>query len=293
MQATESRPAASKSQLKRDWISEIVKTVKGRPTAAILYGVPGIGKTSMAANIPGVVFLTDDKEDGITTLKAGGLVPGDVSQFPPISSWDHTFEALDALRSGDHGFKAIALDALGGFESLMHQHVCKRDFGDDWTDKGFMGYMRGYDVSLADWRRFLNALDALRNERNMSVFLLAHAKVAPFHNPSGPDYDRYAVDMHHKTWSVTHRWADIVLFANYEVAFAKGDDLKRKAKAKGGQSRILYTDHTAAWDAKNRHNLPSEIDMGTSGAEAWSNFVSAIKAGRADAIKSQGVTANV
>src|SRR5690606_5757537 len=53
----------------RNWLAEIRTDVKARPVAAVFYGVPGIGKTTVAANIPNVVFLTDATEDGITTLK--------------------------------------------------------------------------------------------------------------------------------------------------------------------------------------------------------------------------------
>jgi hypothetical protein len=112
----------------------------------------------------------------------------------------------------------------------------------------------------------------------MSILILGHAKIAPFKNPEGPDYDRYNVDVHHKTWSFTHKWADMVLFANYDVAF--GDQNKQKAKAKGGKLRTLHCEHSAAFDAKNRHGLPETIDMGTTGAEAWANLSAAIKAGK-------------
>lgn len=276
-QAPRQSLSGSQPKPKRNWLAEIKTTVEARPSTAVLYGVSGIGKTSMAANIPGVVFITDPQEDGITTLKAGGLVPQTVPQFPAATSWDELLDQLDWLASNDHGHKAVALDALGGLERLCHEHVCRRDFGGDWSDRGFQGYMRGYDVALADWRLFLSALDRVRSERRMSVFLLGHAKVGQFRNPEGPDYDRWSVDVHHKTWGLTHRWADLVLFANFEVHTTK-DGLKTKAK--GGQTRMLYTEHHAAYDAKNRHNLPPEIDMGNSGQEAWSNFVQALKTGK-------------
>lgn len=230
----------------------------------------------MAAHIPGVVFFTDDKEDGITTLKSSGLVPM-VPQLPPISTWPETLDALEHLATEPHEYRAIAIDALGGFERLCHEHVCERDFDGDMGERGFLGYMRGYEVSLGEWRMFLNALDRLRNERGMSIFLLGHAKVAPFRNPEGPDYDRYTVDVHHKTWSLTHKWADLVLFANFEVSFARNEENKTKGKAKGGHTRIIYTEHHAAFDAKNRHGMPPEIEMGESGADAWNNFKNALK----------------
>lgn len=269
--------SASQAWQPKNW-SELVKTkVEGRPNAMVLYGVSGIGKTSMVAHCPGVVFMPDPHEDGITTLKSSGLVP-EVPQLPAPTTWDEVLDQLNFLATGNHDFRAVALDALGGFERLCHEHVCRRDFSGDWGDRGFQGYMRGYDVSLADWRQFIAALDRVRNERRMSIILIGHAKVSPFRNPEGPDYDRWNVDVHHKTWGLTHRWADIVLFANFEV-FTNKDGLKTKAR--GGQTRMLYCEYHAAYDAKNRHGLPAEIPMGSSGLEAWDNFVQAIKNGKA------------
>ena len=246
----------------------------------ILYGVPGIGKTSLAAFIMGIVLAIAKDEDGINRLKEAGLVPEGVPVLPPVENWSDLLDMLEQLRTGEHDYKAIAIDALGSMERLCHEEVCRRDFQNDWSDKGFMGYMRGYETSLAEWRLFINALDRLRDERRMSIMLLGHAKVSPFRNPEGPDYDRYNVDVHHKTWALTHRWADMVLFANYEVVFAAGESTKTKAKAHGGQSRVIYTEHHAAYDAKNRHNLPDEVPMGSSGEDAYRNLTTAIKAGR-------------
>ena len=112
----------------------------------------------------------------------------------------------------------------------------------------------------------------------MSVVMLAHSLVKPFHNPQGEDYDRFVLDMHHKTWGVTHKWADMVLFLNYFTVVAK--EKGGKAKGKGGQSRNMHTEYQAAFEAKNRHNLPAEIDMGKSGRDAYNNLADAIKAAR-------------
>lgn len=246
----------------------------------ILYGVPGIGKTSFAAAAPGVVFMTEAAERGIGTLKEAGLVPATIPVLPPVGNWPDALGMLDSLRADEHNYKVLAIDALGGFERLCHEEVCRRDFSGDWGDRGFSSYQKGYETALADWRLFINALDALRDERKMSIILLGHAKISPFKNPSGPDFDRWNVDVHHKTWALTHKWADLVLFANYELNFSAKEQNDKKAKAKGGKARILYTEHEAAFDAKNRHSLPGEIEMGNSGSEAWANFINAMKAGQ-------------
>lgn len=214
--------------------------------------------------------MCDMQEDGISTLKQYGLAP-DVPQLPAVRNWPDALEMIDSLTTRPHSHKTLVLDALGGFERLMHEEVCRRDYKNEWGDKGFGSYQKGYDSSLADWRLIINALDRLRDERGMTVVLLSHVKIATFKNPSGADFDRYSPDVHHKTWSLTHKWAEVVLFADY-VTYVESSDLKKKGKATGGQDRVMYTEHNAAWDAKNRLGLPSEISMGTSGAEAWQAF---------------------
>lgn len=246
----------------------------------IFYGPPGIGKSSFAASIQDVVFLIEKQERGIGQLKQSGLVSLTLPILPVSEKWTDVLEMLESLRTGEHNFKALAIDAMGGFERLCHEEVCRREYNGQWGDRGFGAYKRGYETSLADWRLFLGALDKLRDERQMSIVLLGHAKVSTFKNPDGPDYDRYEVDVHELTWNLTHRWANIVLFANFDVAFSSDDQNKKKAKARGGKTRSIYTEYDAAFDAKNQHNLPPVIDMGGSGQESWGNLVTAIRDGR-------------
>lgn len=243
----------------------------------VVIGPPGVGKTSLGAAAPKPVFLIDNQEDGISTLKASKLVAADIPVLPAVGAWSDANDALGQLATGEHDFRTLVIDTLGGLERLCHEHVCREEFKGVWGEKGFSSYAKGYEVALPLWREFLNRLDRLRSDRGMLIVALAHSLVRPFKNPEGEDYDRYIADMHHKTWSVTHKWADMVLFANYHV------DVEREGgrhKGKGGQLRFMNTEHHAAYDAKNRHGLPPAISMGDSGAEAWANLVTEIKAAR-------------
>jgi hypothetical protein len=259
----------------RNWLSEVQTKSKKRPGAMVAYGPPGVGKTEFAAQIPGAIFLCDDKEDGINTLKeAVRGVNQDTPVLPPAKSWTDVIGMLDALATDKHDYKALVVDALGGIERLCHEHVCRREYAGEWGEKGFTSYQRGFDVSVSDWRQFLFSLDRLRDEKGMAILLLGHSKISPFKNPAGPDFDRYTLDIHHKTWAATHKWADVVLFMNYVVATTKEGG---KTKGRGGQQRVMHTENDAAYEAKNRFGLPSEIDMGNCGRDAWSNFTTAIK----------------
>jgi hypothetical protein len=243
----------------------------------VFYGPPGIGKTSFGASIPGAVFLIDDKEDGINTLKSSGLISSKIPVFPSASTWADVLGIVDSLVTGEHQHKCLVVDTIGGLERLCHEHVVRTEFNGEWGDRGFGSYAKGYEVALPHWREFLNGLDRLRTDKNMSVMLLGHSIVKPFKNPSGPDYDRYQPDIHPKTWAITHKWADLVLFANYYVETSKEGG---RTKGKGGQDRIMYTEYTAAFEAKNRHGIPNEINMGTSGSDAWGHLVAALKSAK-------------
>lgn len=244
----------------------------------VLFGPPGIGKTSFGAATPKPVFLMDNQEDGIGRLKTARRIPDDIPSLPPVSTWGDVQDALTQLASDPHDFRTLVIDTLGGMERLCHEFVCARDYKNVWGGgSGFTAYGRGYEVSLPDWRGFLNRLDRLRSDRGMSIIALAHSLVKPFKNPEGEDYDRYNADMHQKTWGVTHKWADLIVFANYHVEVEREG---LRAKGKGGQLRFMNTEFTAAYDAKNSCGLPPSISMGESGAEAWANLVSEIQAAR-------------
>lgn len=263
---------------KRNWLGEATKTPTERAAAIVLVGLPGVGKSSLVGNCPGALALPFTGENTWSQLKAVGSVPASLDVLPPADTWADVLEVVDALTHEKHDHKALIIDTMNCAEKLLHAHVCERDFkGNMSKDKGFLAYGAGPEAAMSDWRGFLAKLDKMRDAKNVRVLMLAHPRVKNFKNPLGADYDRYTPDVNEKTWGVTHGWADAVLFANYFVAV---DESGNRAKGKGGDTRLLHTNYSAAYDAKNRFNLPSEIEMGNSGAEGWANLVQAMKAGR-------------
>ena len=174
--------------------------------------------------------------------------------------------------------KVLVLDALGGFERLCHEHVCQTEFKGKWSDPkdGFMAWNKGYERSIGVWNQLLQQLDQLR-ESGVSVLLLSHCQVRPYHNPLGDDYDRFVSDCHPKTWGTTHRAADAVLFGTFfQVLKTDGP----RAKADGGSERVLYTEHTDTWDAKNRFGMAPSVEMPDDRTASWTTLVTAILDGK-------------
>ena len=246
------------------------------PTRMIVHGVEGVGKSSLLAHAPKPVFGMTHGETGLLSLIDNGQL-AETDHFDEFDTWAQIGSAINYLIVEDTGHKAFVLDTLNGAERLCFESVCQGQFGGSWEKFG--AYGKGPDIAQAEWIKFLTDLDRLRARRNMAIACLVHTKVKTFKNPEGDDYDRYTPDMHEKTWGLSAKWADMVLFGNFET-FAKKDRGALKAKGVGGENRVLYTQRTAAWDAKNRHGLPPEIPMGKSAAESWKNLLGAMKAAR-------------
>ncbi len=101
------------------------------------------------------------------------------------------------------------------------------------------------------------SVEAVR-KRGLEVILLAHAQIRNFANPAGSDYARYECKLHKAAAALVKEWTDANLFAIHEE-FVADKDGKMKGVSTG--KRIIHTQRTAAWDAKNRHNLPTELDL--------------------------------
>ncbi len=241
----------------------------------MIFGTEGIGKSSFGAAAPKPVFLMTQNETGLLTLLDAGRIPP-TPHFPEVTTWSELLDAIAVLNDQTHDYRTLVIDTVNGAERLCHQHVCRRDYGGRWGRDGFTSFNQGYDVALADWQEFLHRVDRLRAVKRMGIITLAHSRIATYRNPEGADYDRFVPDLHAKTWALTHKWADAVLFLNYET-FVDSDRADLKGKGKGGSRRKIYTQRTAAFDAKNRHGLPAEIDGGRSAAEAWLHLATAMK----------------
>jgi hypothetical protein len=75
--------------------------------------------------------------------------------------------------------------------------------------------------------------------------------------------------LHDKSSDVLREWVDAILFARHEVV-----TVERKGKIRGVSSgaRVMHTQWTAAYDAKNRFDLPDTLPL------AWDEFESAVRA---------------
>ena len=266
-QQTQSTKPTPVSRMRLD---ALVKGRQVKPTRTLLYGVEGVGKSTFGAKAPSPIFI--GAEDGTAHL--------DVTRFPMPATWSEVLDAVKTLTADphdfrtltkeDHSFQTLVVDTLDWLEPLLWAHICERDGVPNIEAYGFA---KGYIAALDEWRIFLAALERLRDQRGMHVILLAHSWIKPFKNPEGNDFDRYELKLHAKAGGLLKEWSDVVLFANYET-FAEKDKATRRVKGMSTGQRIIYTTRTAAYDAKNRYDLPEQMALD------WDEYWTAVQAHR-------------
>jgi len=259
-------------------LSGVKKQARNLPNRLVMHGVEGVGKTSFAQGSHKPITLMSSGETGLETLITAGQLE-EVAHMPEIHQWLQLLSILDQLRDEDHDYRTVVLDTFNGFERLCFEHVCRTQYKGNFGKDGFFAYQEGPNASLTEWRRLLFKLDQLRErKKGMSVIVLCHSRVNKFSNPEGQDYHRYIPDMHEKVWGLSHKWADIVLFANYhQIVVSESKKPTATGKAKGGTQRVAYAERTAAFDAKNRHGLSPSFSLGSNHEEAWANFILEMK----------------
>jgi AAA domain len=243
------------------------KVIKGRiakPMRLLVYGIEGVGKSTFAAAAPAPIFL--GAEDGTSEL--------DVERFPQPQTWQDALEAVAELTTAPHDYQTLVIDTLDWLEPLCWTHVCREsrdDNGRPFQSIEDFGYGKGYVAAHDQWRRLASDLETLRTKRHMHIILLAHSAIRTFRNPAGDDFDRYELKLHKAPSGYWREWSDAVLFASHDL-----NTVKKAGRVRGimGNQRVLHTERTAAWDAKNRYDLPPRLALD------WQEFADAASAHR-------------
>ena len=232
----------------------VIKITRGPIHAAVrwvLYGDAGIGKTTLAAQCPGTLVL--DTEDGSRQL--------DVARAE-IADWQSLTLAVKELAVDAQGFQTVVIDSADWAEKLLIEHLTKQAGKRSIEDFGFG---KGYTMLAEHWARFLDSCDRLI-DRGMNVVFIAHSTVRRISPPDMTDgFDRYELKLTKQVSPLLREWCDLLTFATYKTKLVEGGDGRMKAT---GKARVLYTERSPAFDAKNRYGLPEELPLDWAGLEA-------------------------
>ena len=211
----------------------------------LLYGKAGIGKTTLASNMPNPLFID---------------LQGETSHIDTIArvdldSWDSLRAAVrDAKLWGQ--FDTLVIDNLTRAQQLACEWVLTNvpDKGGERRDSlEKFAYGGGPQILADTFRTLLPDLDRLR-AAGKHVVLIAHDIVDKVPNPNGENFLRYEPDLYQSGTgknttnirSAVIQWADHVLAVYYDVAVMKD------GKARGEGSRTIYPNPLPSHLAKSR-----------------------------------------
>ena len=213
-----------------------------------IYGPEGIGKTTFAGMFPGAVFIDTE----------GSTKHMDVARFDPPQELNDVLDMLAWVLKNPKQVGTLVIDTVDWLEKLIFNSVCAEKKIQNIED---IGYGKGYVYAKQKMQQILEVLDAIV-QNGVHVVLVCHSMIRKFEQPDEMgSYDRYMLKLNEKNIApIVKEWLDMLLFVNYKTDIVTAPDGKTK-KARGGQKRIMYANHSACWDAKNRFGLPDEMPM--------------------------------
>ena len=230
----------------------IIKGKNPAPAKVVIYGVEGIGKSTLASKFPKPLFL--DLEGGTTRM--------DVDRIDIQPDFALVKAALNDLIKDNGGYKTLVIDTADKLETLITDAVCREGNKQGIED---YGYGKGYTYLKEKWAKILDGLSVLQSKTGMDVVFIAHSAQRKVELPEDTgSYDHYEMKLSKQTAPLLKEWADFLLFLKYDI-FTVTD--KNDKKHASGGARKMYTQHTPLYDAKSRTELPAVLNLDDAGVK--------------------------
>lgn len=230
---------------------EISKGRKNSALKGVIYGPEGVGKSTLASKLPDPLFF--DLEGGTNQL--------DVKRVgSEIKNWRDFCLMFKDIEEDPSICKTIVIDTADMAELLCNYYTCAKH---KIESIGSPDYGKGYIYLADEFQKLLNQLTRINRDYNLNVVFLAHSQLKKFEQPDEYGaYDRYELKLEKKVAQALKEWGDFVFFLNYKtlVSYSKEGKMGGSYKATGGK-RVIYTNHTPTWDAKNRFGLDEELPL--------------------------------
>lgn len=222
----------------------IVTGVEKTPLKICIYGAEGVGKSSLAAKMPNPLFL--DTEGGTTRLNVRRI---------KIKKWDELLSTVKEVIAQPEVCKTLVIDTADWAENMCIDFICNKYRKANIEDFGFG---KGYTYVGEEYGNFLILLNSLI-EVGINPVIIAHGKPRKYELPEEQgQFDRWEMKLSKQVAPLIKEWCDMLLFCNYKTFVITTENNSKKAS---GGKRVMYTTHNPCWDAKNRFNLPEELDL--------------------------------
>lgn len=288
-----------------DILAKLTKKVnKDQKDVICLFGPPGGGKSSLAAEFPNPQFVTDGRDKGYSDLVRAGLVS---DTFAPIEAgdWDSLVAVTKALADPTTPLdcETLVFENLGGFQlhlsdKLIDDEVAKTGKSRSFVSEKFFSWAgQGYKSGTSDFSQWFRTACSITERTNnagkpMRVIFIGHTALVKDKNIAGlpgEEFYRVDIDLHYEFQKIVHRDCGHIGWLRQKPVVVKPEDGKGIGRALSNDIREIVFHPSAHATAKNRWGLgPEPISMGSSSKHAYANLVNAIVAAKKSRAASTG-----
>lgn len=137
---------------------EFVTTIK-----MLVYGQPGIGKSTMALSAPNPVLF--DFDGGVQRVNVAFQCP-----TLQVKSWEEALQALDELKGGEVNCKTIVIDTAGKMLDFMSDFIMRNDSKMKMRDGSLS--LKGYGARKVMFQNFLREVAMM----GKNIVFVAHER---------------------------------------------------------------------------------------------------------------------
>lgn len=214
---------------------EVLKGIQKKPLKCLLYGVAGIGKTTLATHKKDSLLI--DIEEGSNQIDCERI---------KVTNWQELMKAIEWL-SKEPKYTTVIFDSYTAIEKLATAHICQT-YG--WDNLEKPGFGKGYEVLKTYAQKYLSGLDFLV-KNGMNSITVAHVKIKSVIDPMNETYDRFEPDMHKNSVTLFCSVMDCIFFYKWKH-FVKETEKGDRFIARANGERELYTSERSAFLAKSR-----------------------------------------
>ena len=124
---------------------EITRGKQTKALKVLIYGVEGVGKTTLAAQFPNPLFIDCE----------GGTDNFDVARFQRPTSWEMLLQEVEQVKQNPSMCSTLVIDTIDWAEAKAIESVCKKHQVENIED---FGWSKGYTYLNEEMGKLLNKL---------------------------------------------------------------------------------------------------------------------------------------
>jgi len=219
-----------------------------------IYGVGGIGKSTLASNFPDPLFILTEKT-GLSGIK----------KINPPANFVEMWENIKSLLALEElPFKTIVIDGLSKLDELIVNHILDKEVpGKNGKATSLAtacgGYGAGFQAAQQIHRSFKAMMDKFQR-RDVTVIYIGHLTTIKYKAPDMEDYDKYSITMNSDKCREPYiNDVDAVLLCRTKSFVTETESGRSLIRSTG--NLIIDATINDAHVSKNRFGIKSEIPM--------------------------------